>query len=217
MLNYDFIALFIGANALIYLLIHLPLDLLTLLDSQKKLKEDAKEYPPWNTKVSMVVIFLSTIYFWGFFVLWPILHYMGYDGVLFFFIFEAPILGELLQYLGLVLIGSGTIIAGLGRIGRGRGMIAWGVPKKLTTNWGFRIVRHPGYASYCYYFIGVLLTLQNILLLPLVLGSYGYYQTAKYEENILEAEFGDTYREYQKKVGMLVPFIGRRRSNIENV
>ncbi|MFX1255328.1 MAG: methyltransferase family protein [Promethearchaeota archaeon] len=214
MLTYDFVALFIGANALVYLLIHLPLDLLSFLNPQKKLKEDAKEYPPWNSKITLLVIFLSTLYFWGFFILWPILHYISYDEGFFFFTFEVPILGELLQYLGLLLIGSGTLIASLGRIGRGRGMIGWGVPKKLTTTWGFRIVRHPGYASYCYYFIGVLLTLQNILLLPLILGVYGYYQAANYEEKILEAEFGDIYHEYQTKVGMLVPFIGRHESKM---
>ena len=51
----------------------------------------------------------------------------------------------------------------------------------------------------------------NYLLLPMILGIIGYYYTAKYEEKILEKEFGEEYQNYQRKVGMLIPFIGRKK------
>ena len=53
--------------------------------------------------------------------------------------------------------------------------------------------------------------MQNFLLIPLILGIFGYYFTAKYEERILEKEFGEDYQSYQRKVGMLLPLIGRRK------
>ena len=76
---------------------------------------------------------------------------------------------------------------------------------------GFRLVRHPLYASYCYYFIGLPLAMFNYLLFPLILGIIGYYFTAIYEERILVEEFGEEYIEYRKKVGMFIPLIGKQR------
>ena len=213
MISSNFLAYYIGSNALLYLLIHVPLDTLIIINRQEKQRRGAKDYPPWEEGKSFtkIVTLLTSLYFWIFFICWPIFHLFGWDEFFFIFNFEIPYAGIVMQYIGLILIGAGTFIATMGRIARGRKAISWGVPKELTTNLGFRIVRHPLYASYCYYFIGIPLAMQNYLLLPLILGVIGYYSTAKYEEKILEAEFGETYHKYQKKGGMLIPFIGKRK------
>ncbi|MBD3192468.1 MAG: hypothetical protein GF308_17650 [Candidatus Heimdallarchaeota archaeon] len=213
MVNYDFVGYFIGGNALLYLLIHLPLDLLTLINKHEKRKEEAEDYPAWEegrTIMKIITVFTS-LYFWLFFLGWPILHLLKWDNFILFFNFQIPKVGEALQYMGLILIGAGTLIACIGRIARGVKAISWGVPKELTTNLGFRIVRHPLYASYCYYFLGIPLAMLNFLLLLLIPGIIGYYFTAKYEESILIHEFGEQYEKYQRKVGMFIPFVGRRK------
>ncbi len=216
MINYNIIAYYIGANILLYFLIHIPLDILTLRDKQEKYKENAKEYSAWgNQNLVKIITVITSIYFWVFSVLWPVLHIFTWDNFVMICNFEIPIAGEAFQYIGMVIIGFGTIIACLGRIARKTQAISWGVPNKLTVKLGFRIVRHPLYASYCYYFLGIPLAMMNYLLLPLILGIIGYYFTAKYEEEILLQEFGEEYFAYQKKVGMLLPFIGRYREKNE--
>lgn len=213
MVSYDFLSYFIGGNAILYLLIHLPLDLLTLINQREKRKEEAEEYPPWEEgkNIIKIITVFTSLYFWTFFLGWPILHLLQWDGFILFFNFQIPYIGKALQYIGLILIGGGTLIACIGRIARGIKAISWGVPKELTTNLGFRIVRHPLYASYCNYFLGIPLAMLNFLLLSLLPGIIGYFFTAKYEESILIKEFGEDYKEYQKKVGMLIPFVGRRK------
>jgi len=212
MINYDIIAYFIGSNILLYFLIHIPLDILTFKDKREKYKEGSKDYLPWgNQNLIKVITVIASIYFWIFSTLWPIIHILSWDNFILFFNYEIPIIGEAFQYIGMIIIGFGTIIACIGRIARRTQAISWGVPKELTVKLGFRIVRHPLYASYCYYFLGIPLAMMNYLLLPLILGIIGYYYTTKYEEKILVEEFGDEYIAYQKKVGMFIPFIGRYR------
>ena len=208
----DTLAYYIGLNALFYLLIHIPLDILTLLNEKEKRKTGAKSYPPWEKGkfFTKIITILISIYFWIFFTGWPVAHFFKFDQDFLNYNFEIPF-GEAIRYIGLFLIGAGTFIAVMGRIARGRRAISWGVPEKLSTNLGFGIVRHPLYASYCYYFIGIPLAMQNYLLIPMIFGVIGYYSITVYEERILEEEFGDVYREYQRNVGMLIPFIGKKR------
>ena len=207
MVSSDLFAWFIGVNALIYLAVHLPLDTIMLL-SRKEQQRDVK-YPPWGRgPVTMVVTVVTTLYFWIFFLCWPVVHLMELDEFFLQYSFELPLM---IRYCGLLLIGAGTLVACAGRIARGRKAISWGVPKKLTTSLGFSIVRHPLYASYCYYFVGIPLAVQNYLLLFLLPGVVGYYIITRYEETILEKEFGEAYRTYQGEVGMLIPFVGRRK------
>ncbi|MHA1942700.1 MAG: methyltransferase family protein, partial [Candidatus Hodarchaeales archaeon] len=77
----------------------------------------------------------------------------------------------------------------------------------LETGGMYRYIRHPLYASYCFYFISFLFILQNLLLIFLLLGIPGYYYISIYEEEILIQQFGQEYRDYQKKVKRFIPFI----------
>lgn len=212
LINYDIIAYFIGSNALLYLLIHIPIDIITYTNKKERYKAGAEEYPTWSGQ-NIIKIFtvFSSILFWLFFICWPILHLISADNFILFFNFTIPVVGEMLQYIGLVFVGLGSIIAITGRISRGVNAISWGVPKGLTIKGAFKVVRHPLYSSYCFYFIGIPLTMLNFLLIPLAIGIIGYYFTAKYEEEILVKEFGYEYQIYQSKVGMLLPFIGRKK------
>jgi protein-S-isoprenylcysteine O-methyltransferase Ste14 len=53
--------------------------------------------------------------------------------------------------------------------------------------------------------------LQNILILPLLIGIYGYYDLSKYEEAILLDHFGEEYSEYQNRVGRFFPRLLRKQ------
>ncbi len=211
MISYDIIAYFLAANAIIYIAIHLPLEVLAYKNNESKQKEDSGEYDIWKrSKATILVSIFSTIYFWIFFTIWPI----------YYLIFSSEFIEQFsyslnystyLQIIGLILVLFATTVEILGRIERGKSAISWGVPSKLKTGLGQKIVRHPLYASYIYYFIAFQLIFQSLIFLPLLPGILGYYSIAKYEESILTYEFGDEYRNYQKKVGMLIPFMGRRK------
>jgi len=212
MLDYNILAIFIGSNALLYLLTHIPIDAITFFSKNEKYKAEAKEYPAWDKSKFIAIITVgASLFFWVFFLIWPILHLLGWDNFILFFNFEIPYVSIYLQIFGMVLVALGTLIAIIGRFSRGTIAISWGVPKKLTVIGMFRIIRHPLYSSYCFYFIGMPIMMQNFLLIPLILGVLGYYLSAVYEEKILVEEFGEEYIDYQKKVGMLIPFIGRKK------
>jgi protein-S-isoprenylcysteine O-methyltransferase Ste14 len=214
MLSNSFLAYYIGANACIYLLIHIPLDILTLKEKTENKQQEGKKYPPWeeNKNASKIIAIFTSLLFWLFFLGWPIIHLFNIDNWFLKCSFNIPYLGFTFQIIGLILITAATIIACVGRISRGTKAISWGVPTSLVKSLGFRIVRHPLYASYCYYFLGIPLAMQNYILLVLILGIFGYYTTTKYEEKILVKEFGEEYKKYQAEVGMLIPFIGRKKS-----
>lgn len=213
MINYNILVLVIGINALTYLIIHIPLDILTLASKVQREKNNAENYPAWEKDKTFIKIItvITSLLFWIFFLVWPLLHLLKWDNFFLYFNFEIPYLITALQYIGLIFVCLGTFIACLGRISRSIYAISWGVPNQLTTRLGYQIVRHPLYTSYCCYFLGVPLAMQNYLLLILVLGIIGYVQTARYEEKILLQEFGEEYEAFQRKVGMIIPFIGRRK------
>ncbi|MFX0114967.1 MAG: methyltransferase family protein [Candidatus Hodarchaeota archaeon] len=211
----DAIAIFIALNSFLYIIIHIIFDLRLILNPQRESRQQKAVYSPWNEKNPQMKYFLllATFYFWFFFIFWPFFHFFDLDAPFLAFSAKIPIIGDSLQIIGGIIVAFATFIAIYGRIARGQQAISWGVPVSLTTHGGFGLVRHPLYASYCCYFTGMLLMLQNILLLPLLLGVYGYYDAAKYEEEILLAEFGEAYRQYQQRVGMMVPFVGKRKKS----
>ncbi|MFP4050623.1 MAG: methyltransferase family protein [Thermoplasmata archaeon] len=210
MISYDIIAYFLAANAIIYIAIHLLLEIISYRSKEPNQKEDSGDYDIWErSKPTILVSILSTFYFWIFFTVWPIYHMMFNSEFIKQFCYSLNY-STYPQIIGLILVVFATTVEILGRIERGKSAISWGVPSELKTGLGQRIVRHPLYASYIYYFIAFQLIFQSLILLPILPGILGYYSIAKYEESILTYEFGDEYRNYQKKVGMLFPLIGRR-------
>ncbi len=212
MIDHDHLALFLMLNFTAYIIVQIPLGIKTILsdkDAVRK-KTSLREYYPlrkWSVIFSIIV--LATSYFFIIFIFWPFYHLLFGSQLIDRFLLGLPH-STSFQIIGMVIVTAATTINLLGRLARGEGYISDGVPDKLSTGSGHKVVRHPLYASYCYYFIGFQLIFQSYLTLPLLLGIIAYYSASKQEEKVLVQEFGQEYRDYQQKVGMLVPFVGRR-------
>lgn len=75
----------------------------------------------------------------------------------------------------------------------------------------FGIVRHPIYTGAILLILGFSLTTLSIASALFWIPVVGFYiWIARYEERILEEEFGEDYLNYKKKVGMLFPRIFKR-------
>jgi protein-S-isoprenylcysteine O-methyltransferase Ste14 len=77
---------------------------------------------------------------------------------------------------------------------------------ELITSGPYRAVRHPIYTGIILATAGAALALGEIrgpIALLLILAAF--YAKARREERYMVAEFGETYREYKKHTGMLVP------------
>ena len=207
MFDYQLIGLFFVINLTIYFVITLPLDLATYRRNSKSGKEQSHriDINPW-----MIITFLISGYMWVLFLLIPIDALFGLNIFVYQALLPFDIINTMIQTLGLVIVILGTFVACWGRISRGQRAFSWGVPKKLEKEGMYAYIRHPLYASYCYYFLGFVIILQNVLILPLLLGIYGYYDLSKYEEAILVDHFGEEYSEYQNRVGRF--FLRLRRT-----
>ncbi len=81
-------------------------------------------------------------------------------------------------------------------------------PKKLKTSGFNSIVRHPLYFSMLLIIWGFFLSRPTDLFFMIsIIGTAYLYFGTKLEEEKLVKEFGDEYLKYQKKVGMLIPFL----------
>ncbi len=214
MIEYDHLAVFLVLNVIAYIIVHIPLGVRSILSDTKpavRKQTGLKEYyTPLKFSLVFPIIVLTTVYFFIVFLFWPFYHLLFGSEVLVGWLLELPY-STYFQLIGMGMITAATIVNILGRIARGKSYISDGVPDELSKDLGHQVVRHPLYASYCYYFVGFQLVFQSYLTLPLLLGIFAYYSASKHEEKVLEREFGDEYREYQKKVGMFIPFIGRRK------
>jgi len=207
--DYTLIGLFFAINLTIYLTISLPLDFVTYFRKNPKSKRDNTQR--LETNPMMMITFFVSGYMWLIFFYVPIDALIGFSIFTYQPLSTSDILNTLIQSLGLVTVFFGTLIASWGRISRGRRAISWGIPHKLEKEGMYRYIRHPLYASYCFFFLGFLLILQNILIIPLLIGIFGYYELSKYEEAILIDHFGEEYTYYQEKVGRFFPRLGRRK------
>ena len=106
-----------------------------------------------------------------------------------------------------------VLLANWGWIGRGIGAPSWEMPENyhLVTTGGYRLVRHPLYASYMLMAFGLFCLLSNVLLLGCFAGLLFYYFIAKKEKEMLLERVGSQYEEYKKHVGIIFPKIGRKR------
>ena len=72
----------------------------------------------------------------------------------------------------------------------------------------FAMIRHPMYFGSILAYLGfVILSFSVIALIVFVIVVIFYFYLFRYEEQILVEKIGDKYRNYMKKVPMLIPFI----------
>jgi protein-S-isoprenylcysteine O-methyltransferase Ste14 len=82
-------------------------------------------------------------------------------------------------------------------------------PEALVTTGPYAWVQHPIYTSYIMLFCGYAMTLHSLgyALLALVV-CLGYYRSrVALEAGVLQGAFGDTYKQYQQKTKLFVPFL----------
>ncbi len=79
----------------------------------------------------------------------------------------------------------------------------------LVTSGIFRVVRHPQYLSQILMDLGAAAALLSYIVLPLAIIEIPLLiMRAMMEERLLAKYFKDEYKEYKKKSGFLIPFIG---------
>jgi len=79
----------------------------------------------------------------------------------------------------------------------------------LVTKGPFKFIRHPQYLSQFLMDIGGAAATLSFILAPLVLIQIPFlFMRASLEDKLLEKHFGENFRTYKKKTGMIFPFIG---------
>jgi protein-S-isoprenylcysteine O-methyltransferase Ste14 len=79
----------------------------------------------------------------------------------------------------------------------------------LVTNGPFKIVRHPQYLAQLLMDLGGAAATLSFVLAPLALIQIPFlFMRASMEDKLLEKHFGENFRSYKKKTGMIFPFIG---------
>ena len=80
------------------------------------------------------------------------------------------------------------------------------MPKALITSGPFALIRHPFYLAYTLAWLAApVATHGPFITLTGLLAVATYVVAARREERRLEAHFGDAYREYRSKAGLIVP------------
>jgi protein-S-isoprenylcysteine O-methyltransferase Ste14 len=82
--------------------------------------------------------------------------------------------------------------------------------QELVTDGPFKIIRHPQYISQLLSDIGAGVALASYLVLPIVILILIplFILRAILEEKLLLKRFSEEYKEYKKKTGFIIPFIG---------
>ncbi|MHA1198414.1 MAG: methyltransferase family protein [Candidatus Heimdallarchaeaceae archaeon] len=197
--NYFFLAYLI-----IYILFHIPFDIVMLI------KKGSASYPTpnFNSLIEGFSVVISSFIFWFYMILSPIIVLSSRRNI---FVLESipERIAFPLVIVGIVFMSIGLIVGCLGRIGRGIYLAK--DEASLSTNWGHAIVRHPSYFLYIMGFIGIPFVALSPYLFILYLGIPGYLLTTNFEEKSLIEVFGDEYKKYQKKVGKLFIKIKREK------
>lgn len=80
---------------------------------------------------------------------------------------------------------------------------------QLVTNGPFKLVRHPQYFSQLLMDLGGAVATLSFILAPLAIIQLPFLlMRASLEDNLLEKHFGESFRTFKKKTGMIFPFIG---------
>lgn len=79
----------------------------------------------------------------------------------------------------------------------------------LVTNGPFKFIRHPQYLSQLLMDLGGAAATLSFILAPLALIQLPFlFMRASLEDKLLEKHFGESFRSFKKKTGMIFPFIG---------
>lgn len=117
----------------------------------------------------------------------------------------------LMYYTGTALILSGELLRiwSVGHIGPASRVTGNAIGHKLVVSGPYRIIRNPIYLSNTLIYLGFAV-LSNVffpvfpaITVAVFIGIY--YLIVRYEETILENIFGETFKNYKKSVGRLVP------------
>lgn len=121
-----------------------------------------------------------------------------------------------LTLAGLLVTLAGAALATWGRFRLGRwftGTFGVKVGHELVTDGPYAITRHPMYTGLLLMVLGAALAWDSVLTLLLVsLLVVPFFIHTVYEETLFGRHFGEAYRDYQRRVPRLVPFVrwGRR-------
>lgn len=115
------------------------------------------------------------------------------------------------QVVGILLELAGYALFLWSVLERGRYSVSWEMPEnhKLITSGPYRYVRHPSYLAYFLMFIGLFVSLLNLVALVPLVAIPGYVSLTTYEEELLIQRFGKEYVGYQKRTGRFLPRIKR--------
>ncbi len=206
MINHIIISTYLITYLIIYILTHFPLDIIMYI------KSNAIDYPnpPFRNSIETFLFVGSSISFWICVSIFPLLSlFFGMN------LFTSQILEFIninlqiiTQILGGIILTIGLLIGCLGRIGRG--LYLSKEKPTLAKTWGHSIVRHPSYFHYISGFIGLPLFTFNPIYLLFILGIPAYINVSISEDNALENEFGEDFRIYKKKVGLLLPKLKKK-------
>lgn len=84
-------------------------------------------------------------------------------------------------------------------------------PGNVVATGAFRYVRHPLYLASILAYLGTAVSTASLLSLALFVGIFVFHNyIASYEEELLEARFGEDYRKYKKRTGKWLPRIVRK-------
>jgi protein-S-isoprenylcysteine O-methyltransferase Ste14 len=198
-INYIFISAFLISYLSIYLIFHLPLDIMMLI------KRGGAKYPspPFKNFIQGITFVLPSLFFWFYVAIIPFFClFYGIDLFSLGLLEVIPsVFSSTFQVIGISILSIGLIIDCLGRIGRGTYLK--NQKPVLSTTWGHAVVRHPSYFHYITGFIGLPLITFNPFLLFLLIGIYGYLCVIDIEEEALIQHFGEEYIKYMNIVGKL--------------
>lgn len=83
-------------------------------------------------------------------------------------------------------------------------------PDHVVTTGAFRYVRHPLYLASLLTYLGLAIATASLFSLALLAGIFLFHDhIASYEEKLLEARFGEEYRQYKRRTGKWVPGVGK--------
>lgn len=120
----------------------------------------------------------------------------------------AQLFGTEIAHLVAMIAGYTIVLAGVIMIARGwREVYRASHEERLATDGIYGLVRHPQYTGIFIVVFGEGIvhwpTLVSVLFFPVICGAY--VLLARKEEREMIAQFGDRYREYQRRVPMFIP------------